>query len=215
MLLLGTLAHQAQLVVGVPGLHHLALRREAEGGDPLDLYLLAAGRHAPKISLVGASYRIVAHHLVPFCDLVLDGDVKVGESRVILPLKALYVLRTTYEGRAVGLVGDVALEDLVHYLKVILVADLLQVASEDSLVLFGSGHAILFSFPIPRFHFRKICSITEMLPAQEAWRISGESLFTGVRGSRFLRTSALRSSRKFGGSLLEEGCSRYFSSLRP
>src|ERR687893_2406849 len=87
-------------------------------------------------------------------------------------MEALYVLRTTLEGRAVGLVGDVALEDLVHYLKVMLVADLLGVASEDSLVLFGSGHAILFSFPIRRFHFRKGCSNTEMLPAQEAWRIS-------------------------------------------
>src|SRR5215213_1852871 len=53
---------------------------------------------------------------------------------------------------------------------------------EDSLVLFGGGHAILFSFPIQRFLFRKHCSTTEMLPAQEAWRISGEGLFTGVRG---------------------------------
>src|SRR5918993_4573166 len=189
MLLLGTLAHQAQLVVGVPGLHHLALRGEAEGGDPLDLYLPAGGRHVPERSLVGASYRIVAHHLVPFCNLVLDGDVKVGESRVILPLKALYVLRTTYEGRAVGLVGDVALEDLVHNLEVMLVADPLGVASEDSLVLFGSGHAILFSFPIRRFHFRKGRSTTAMLPAQEAWRISGEALFTRVRGRGILRSS--------------------------
>src|ERR687890_1995348 len=168
-----TLAHQSELVEKVPGLHHLALLGEAEDGDCLEFHLLAGGRHVPERSLVGASYRIVAHHLGPFCDLVLDGDVKVGESRVILPLEALYVLRTTYEGRAVGLVGDVAVEDLVHYLKVMLVADLLGVASEDSLVLFGSGHAILFSFPIRRFHFRKGCSTTEMLPAKEAWRISG------------------------------------------
>src|ERR671912_582008 len=149
MLLLGTLAHQTQLVVGVPGLHHLALRREAEGGDSLDLYLLACWRHVPERSLVDASYRIVAHHLVPFCDLVLYADVKVGESRVILPLEALYVLRTTYEGRAVGLVGDVALEDLVHYLKVLLVADLLGVTSEDGLVLFSGGHvSLLLSYPV-------------------------------------------------------------------
>src|SRR5829696_10499547 len=104
-------------------------------------------------------------------------------------MEALYVFGTTHEGRAVGLVGDVALEDLVHYLEVLLVADLLGVTSEDSLVLFGGGHAILFSFPIQRFLFRKHCSTTEMLPAKEAWRISGEGLFTGVRGRGILRSS--------------------------
>jgi hypothetical protein len=66
--------------------------------------------------------------------------VKFGESRVKLSVEALYVLRTTHEGRTVGLVGDVALEDLVHYLEVLLVAGLLGVTSEDSLVLFGGGH---------------------------------------------------------------------------
>jgi hypothetical protein len=45
------------------------------------------------------------------------------------------------------LVGDVALEDLVHYLKVLLVADLLGVTSVDGLVLFSGGHVSL-SFPI-------------------------------------------------------------------
>src|SRR5688572_8028294 len=58
-------------------------------------------------------------------------------------MEALYVLGTTLEGRAVGLVGYVALEDLVHYLEVMLVADLLGVASEDGLVLFGGGHVSL------------------------------------------------------------------------
>src|SRR5215207_212705 len=103
-------------------------------------------------------------------------------------MEALYVFGTTHEGRAVGLVGDVALEDLVHYLEVLLVADLLGVTSEDSLVLFGGGHAILYSFPIRRFHLRKGRSTTEMLPAQEAWRISGEGLFTRVRGRGILRS---------------------------
>jgi hypothetical protein len=103
---------------------------------------------------------------------------------VKLPLEALYVFGTTHEGRAVGLVGDVALEDLVHYLEVMLVADLLGVTSVDGLVLFSGGHVSL-SFPIPRFHFRKGCSITEKLPAKEAWRIPGEGLFTGLRGRGF------------------------------
>ena len=106
-----------------------------------------------------------------------------------LPLEALYVLGTTHEGRAVGLVSDVALEDLVHYLKVMLVADLLGVTSEDGLVL--------FSFPIQCFLLRKHRSTTEMLPAQEAWRISGEALFILVPRSRILRTSQGRSSTKF------------------
>jgi hypothetical protein len=66
---------------------------------------------------------------------------------VKLPLEALYVLGTTLEGRAIGLVGDVALEDLVRYLKVFLVADLLGVTSVDDLVLFSGGHVSL-SFPI-------------------------------------------------------------------
>src|SRR5215216_873977 len=61
-----------------------------------------------------------------------------------------------------------------------LVADLLGVASEDGLVLFSGGHAFLFSFPIPRFLFRKGGSTTKMLPAKEAWCISGEASFTEV-----------------------------------
>src|SRR5919107_6449373 len=36
-----------------------------------------------------------------------------------------------------------------------------------------------------------------MLPAEEAWRISGEGLFTGVPRRVILRTSQARSSRKF------------------
>src|SRR5215216_7862100 len=38
----------------------------------------------------------------------------------------------------------------------------------------------LFSFPIPRFLFRKGGSTTKMLPAKEAWCISGEASFTEV-----------------------------------
>src|SRR5215217_8823720 len=51
--LLDTLAHQAELVVGVPALHHLSFRSEAEDSHALDFHLLAGGRHAPKLSLVG------------------------------------------------------------------------------------------------------------------------------------------------------------------
>jgi hypothetical protein len=46
----------------------------------------------------------------------------------------------------------------------------------------SAADTFLFSFPIRRFLFREGRSTTEMLPAQEAWRIPGEGLFTGVRG---------------------------------
>src|SRR5215212_8426074 len=66
------------------------------------------------------------------------------------------------------------------------------------MALFSSAaDTFVFSFPIRRFLFRESRSTTEMLPAQEAWRISGEGLFTEVRGKRILRTSPLRHSTKF------------------
>ena len=73
-LLLDTLAHQAQLVVGVPALHHLPFRREAEDGHALDCHLLSGGRHAPELTLVGASNRSAGYHLVPFCELLLNDE---------------------------------------------------------------------------------------------------------------------------------------------
>src|ERR671912_49190 len=57
------------------------------------------------------------------------------------------------------------------------------------MALFSSAvDTFLFSFPIRCFLFRKHRSTTEMLPAQEAWRISGEGLFTRVRGRGILGT---------------------------
>ncbi len=72
--LLDTLAHQAQLIVRVPALHHLSFLREAEDGHTRDFHLLAGGRHAPELTLVGASNRSAGHHLVPFCELLLDDE---------------------------------------------------------------------------------------------------------------------------------------------
>src|SRR5215208_7780816 len=58
------------------------------------------------------------------------------------------------------------------------------------MALFSSAaDTFVFSFPIRRLLFREGHSTTEMLPAQEAWRISGEGLFTGVRGRGILRSS--------------------------
>jgi hypothetical protein len=58
-------------------------------------------------------------------------------------------------------------------------SDLLDVTSEEGLVLFG-GHVSLplcqpASFGVGR-------RTNEMLPAEEAWRICGEGLFTLPRG---------------------------------
>jgi hypothetical protein len=42
------------------------------------------------------------------------------------------------------------------------------------MALFSSAvDTFRYSFPVRRFLFRKCCSTTEMLPAKEAWRISG------------------------------------------
>src|SRR5215218_6269604 len=61
------------------------------------------------------------------------------------------------------------------------------------MALFSSAaDTFVFSFLIRRFLFREGRSTTEMLPAQEAWRISGEGLFTGVRGRGILRSSDIK-----------------------
>ena len=91
---------------------------------------------------MGAPKRKAVHHLVPFCYLVLDAEAEVVEGLLELGLEALYVLGAALERRAVGLVGEVSLEELVHQLQVALVGDLLDVTPEDGLVLF-SGHVSL------------------------------------------------------------------------
>jgi hypothetical protein len=53
------------------------------------------------------------------------------------------VLGAALEGRPVGLVGDVSVEDLVYYLQVALVPSLLEVTPEDGLVLFFGGQAAI------------------------------------------------------------------------
>src|SRR5215213_2221662 len=71
------------------------------------------------------------------------------------------------------------------------------------MALFSSAaDTFVFSFLTPRFLFREGRSTTEMLPAQEAWRICGEGLFTGVRGRGILRSSSKQSSSR---SLVNKG----------
>src|SRR5918992_526964 len=146
-LLLDTLAHQVELVVGVPALDHLAFRGEAEDADAVDLHLLSCGSDPPELAFVGAANLPAGHHLVPFGDLLLYGGMEVGESVVKLAHEPLDVFGAALEDRPVWLVGEVAIEDLVRKLQVPLVGDLLDVAPEGSLVLFGRHASLLLRNP--------------------------------------------------------------------
>ena len=86
---------------------------------------------------------------------------KSGKTERNSPTKeALYVLGAALERRAVGLVGDVAVEDLVGDLEVALIKDLLGVASEGGLDLFFGGH--FFSLPSHPASFRAGRSTTDV-----------------------------------------------------
>ena len=65
---------------------------------------------------------------------------EVGEGGAKLADEPFDVLGATLEHRSIGLVGEVADEDLVRKLQVPLVGDLFDVTPEDCLVLF-CGHA--------------------------------------------------------------------------
>src|SRR4029453_17228993 len=145
------LPHHPALVGVVPALHYLALG-EAEDADAGDLQRVACGRDAPELSPVGPANRPAGDNLVAFGDLVFDLGVEVGEGFVELAHEPLYVLGTSLQRGAVGLVSEVAVEDLVRQLQLPLVAHLLYVAPEDSLVLL-SGH------PPPPFHHRFLAPI--------------------------------------------------------
>jgi hypothetical protein len=121
----------------------------------------------------------VDHHLVPFCYLIIDADAEIGEGLAELTHEALDILGAALEGRPVGLVGEVAVEDFVGKLQAAMIPDLLDVTPEDGLVFFFGGHAfLLLANPLS---LGRVMALL-MLPAQEAWRISGEALFTQVRG---------------------------------
>src|SRR5919107_4284851 len=181
-----TLAHQSELVEKVPGLHHLALLGEAEDGDCLEFHLLAGGGHVPKLSLVGTPKRYAVHYLVLFRDLLVDADAPVGEGRAILLGEALYVLGAALEGRAVCLVGYVAAEDLVRYLQVASISDLLDVAAEDGLVIFSRHVCLLLPEPPPlglwHHHGASGTSSSHLV----------EGLFTQVLRREILRSSSFQ-----------------------
>jgi hypothetical protein len=106
--------------------------------------------------------------LSPIGDLLLDAHAFVGEGLKVRGSDPLYVLGATLEGRPVGLVGDIAVEDLVHQVQVTLVRDLLDVTPDDGLVLFFGRHdAPPYREALPLGWD----AAPLMLPAQEAWRI--------------------------------------------
>ncbi len=118
---------------------------------------------------MGAAHVPAGHHFVSLGDLVLYGGVEVVEGLMELRQEPLYVLGAALEHRAVGLVGEVAVKDLVHKLEVPLVADLLDVTPEGGFVLFFR-HVLLSSFPYPASLLRRAVEPL-MLPSKEAWRI--------------------------------------------
>jgi hypothetical protein len=62
---------------------------------------------------VGAPKRYAIHYLVPFCDLRVNAEVEVGEGQAKLSDEPLDTLRAALKHRAIGLVGDVAVKELV------------------------------------------------------------------------------------------------------
>jgi hypothetical protein len=85
------------------------------------------------------------HHLISFGYLLLYGGPEVGEGRAELSDELFNVLGAALQRAAVGLVGDVVGEDLVHQLQISLITDLFDVTPEDGLVLF-CGHSAPFSY---------------------------------------------------------------------
>jgi hypothetical protein len=106
--------------------------------------------HPPKISKLIYTKITYNNHILTFCELLVDANVEVGEGRAELTHEALHILRATLEGQAVGLVGYVAVEDLVGKLQAAFIPDLLDVTPEGGLILFLGGHAVLL---LPRARF--------------------------------------------------------------
>ena len=171
-LLFESLPHDAELVVGVQALHHLSLRGEAEDADPIDLHLLARGCDAPELALVGTAHPPTGHHFVPSAIWSSNGGMEVAEGGAELAHEPFDILGAALAHRPVGLAGDVAIEDLVGNLQVPLVADLLDVAPEDGLVLFFRRHASPPSQPASP---GGLASSTVMMPPIRARRITEAS----------------------------------------
>src|SRR5215211_2625144 len=108
------LLHHAQLVHVVPTFHHFALLGEPEDAYPRNHHLIASGSDASELALVGAASLPTGNDLVPFGYLILDNAMKIGEGLTELAHESLDVLGATFQGSAVGLVGDVPVEDLVR-----------------------------------------------------------------------------------------------------
>src|SRR5215204_287586 len=164
------LLHHAQLVHVVPTFHHFALLGEPEDAYPRNHHLIASGSDASELALVGAASLPTGNDLVPFGYLILDNAMKIGEGLTELAHESLDVLGATFQGSAVGLVGDVPVEDLVRQVEVPLVRDLFDVAPKDSLVLFGHRSLLL-----PPAFTGGIIFPTAMMPASEPRRTIGRA----------------------------------------
>src|SRR5215218_6477984 len=106
--------NNAQLLHHVPTFDHFALLGEPEDAYPSNHHLIASGSDASELALVGAASLPTGNDLVPFGYLILDNAMKIGEGLTELAHESLDVLGATFQGSAVGLVGDVPVEDLVR-----------------------------------------------------------------------------------------------------
>src|SRR5215211_7693207 len=203
------LLHHAQLVHVVPTFHHFALLGEPEDAYPRNHHLIASGSDASELALVGAASLPTGNDLVPFGYLILDNTMKIGEGLTELAHELFDVLGATFQGSAVGLVGDVPVEDLVRQVEVPLVRDLFDVAPKDGLVLFGHRSLLL-----PPAFTGGIISPTAMMPASEPRRTIGRAcphyplaLFTGLPRRTLLGNpvSDKRASRKLASVTTKHG----------
>src|SRR5215203_3084003 len=164
------LLHHAQLVHVVPTFHHFALLGEPEDAYPRNHHLIASGSDASELALVGAASLPTGNDLVPFGYLILDNAMKIGEGLTELAHELFDVLGATFQSSAVGLVGDVPVEDLVRQVEVPLVRDLFDVAPKDGLVLFRHRSLLL-----PPAFTGGIIFPTAMMPASEPRRTNGRA----------------------------------------
>src|SRR5918994_7891050 len=96
---------------------------------------LPVGAMPPELPAVGPAHPPAGDHLVALGDLVLYLGVEVGEGFLELAREPLDVLGAALQHGAVGLVGEIVVEDLIHQIQLPLVAHLLDVAPENGLVL--------------------------------------------------------------------------------
>ena len=128
--------HTQRIVVGPSFLYLAAVY--AVNGDPQHLHPIATRGDAHKFALMGAVPGPAGHHLVPFNYLVLDSDVGVGEGAAVEADNLFLTLGTgQYVGKGWIMSDMVGGDDLVRHVQVSLVKKVLELTTDEGLVLFS------------------------------------------------------------------------------